>query len=308
MDGSESKHFIEFPSDDHTDEDEEDILYDPKDKNFSPAEPDKMTEPKPKRRRIGGKKPILPPSPSKPISNKTEDVLQSGVVAQVKKEFECCVCHEILYDTRQCANANSSSSSSSTAPPKGHNICGICWTRMLPLPSTHEGSPQCPICKYHGGVWTSNASLDNVIELMYPQEVKARKDVGWISLPYALLCKEIPRRMDKNFAIMSNVGEYSSFLNNIVEIAQEAQKTKYISDPRADEKLTDKLYKAVQRPPSGNRRHPQRYFRCSVSRVGTHRFSSHLSFSCFGLSGNDHLIVRLLDHYWWVVEADRILE
>lgn len=311
---SMSKHFIEFPSD-ADDDDEKDLAYDPKDKHFSPALPDKAKEPKRKRRRTAPKSPAASPTSSaSPSASATktkeaimEEVLQSGVVNKIRKEFECCVCKDILFDTRQCGNAESlsSSSSSSSSPPKGHNICGICWVRMLPLASTRENNcPQCPLCKCRLK-WTSNATLDNVIEIMYPAEIKIRKESSWTSLPYASLLKEIPRRLDPNFIVLVNIGEYSAFLNIIAEIAREAHESKNIVDAQ----LTDKLYAAIQPSPQGGRRHPQRYFHCSVSRMNTHRWPSNLSLSCFGFGmTNDCLIVRLLDHYWSIVEADRILQ
>jgi hypothetical protein len=300
-------------------EEEIDPPYDPQDADFNPAEPDKgaVKEPKAKRRRkeVPPKtKPVKsvvkePKPKTVPVTQAAiDEVFQSGAIDKIKKEFECCTCKEILCDTRQCGNASSSSSSSSsssTAPRKGHNVCGICWHKLLAMPTTRNKRPQCPLCRC-AEEWTSNASLDNVIEIMYPTEVKARKDASWSTLPWNPLCIEIVRRLDPQFQVKSNFGDNSTHLTAIVEIAREMQQNRARPAP-TDAELTDKLYKAVQPAILPNRRHPSRYFYCSVSPIGNHRMDNQLSFNVFGFGSNDALIVRLLDRYWFIIEAPRIL-
>lgn len=218
------------------------------------------------------------PPPPAPSSHKLEEL---------RKECECPVCRQILFNAYHCSSQQ-----------KSHNICKTCLD-ALPAPKT------CPTCR-NNGPWFVSGFVNQFVEWSFPEEFKHRQENDWLEISFPEIVPEIKKRFDPTFRVLATGCDYGWTVKHMIRVLREEEENKNLMPQRAD-----RFYKLV----SEHMRPPHRHFLvfvghmacCNKGHSGTGGAANH------NLALEKHFLTPVFAVFlrgltWQIVEAPLIVD
>jgi hypothetical protein len=165
---------------------------------------------------------VAPPPAPAPTSQKLEEL---------RKECECPVCRDILFNAYHCSSLQ-----------KSHNICKTCLD-ALPAPKS------CPTCRNNGS-WFVSGFVNQFVEWSFPQEFKRRQENDWLVTPFPEIVPEVKKRFDSTFRVLATGCDYGWTVKFMIQVLREEDENKSLIPQRAD-----RFYKLVSEHMEAPHRH-----------------------------------------------------